>query len=75
MQALVDTGASVSIIKKRNICPSQIFQGRPICVRGYDGHTKQHSDWVVVTIQFQSNTIEVHALVIDGIEYDFLLSP
>lgn len=28
----------------------------------------------MVTIQFQSNTIEVHALVIDGIEYDFLLS-
>lgn len=53
---------------------SQVFQGRPVRVRSSDGHTKQHSHWGWSRLSSNQNTIDVHAIAIDGVEYDFLLS-
>lgn len=40
----------------------------------YGGRTRQHSEWVDRTVKFLSNTVYIQAPVMDGVEYDFLLS-
>lgn len=74
MRALVDSGASVSIIKRSRAKTEKIFTGKTVVVRGYDGREKEHCEWMRLKLKYQSQTAEILALVIEGIEYDFLLS-
>lgn len=60
---------------KRNKAKAEdIFRGRTVVVRGCDGREKKHSEWIRLTLKYQSQSAEILALVIESVEYDFLLS-
>lgn len=73
VRALVDTGASISIINAR-VFEGPTRTGRPIQVQGYDGSSRLLTEWASVKLEYQAQTIEVDVLVMEGVDYDFLLS-
>lgn len=74
MMALVDSGASVSIINAKLVDANRLHSGRILRVQGYDGKVTLHDQWALVNIEFQGQQIESEVLVIEGVTYDFLLS-
>lgn len=55
MMALVESGASVSILNAKLADLSHIHSGRVLLVQGYDGKVALHNQWTSVTIAFQGH--------------------
>lgn len=71
---LLDSGASISIINKTKTDVLKTYLGKTIQVQSYDGKKNLYEEWTTVTVTFEGQSIEVIALVIGGVDYDFLLS-
>lgn len=73
-ETLVDSGATVSIVNRREVDQGRVYKGRPIAVRSFDGTCRQLDEWTTVELSFKEQVLVAHALVMDGVEYSFLLS-
>lgn len=73
MQALVNCGASISIIHKTRANLLNVYSRKSVCVQLYDGKRQLHN-WINVVLVFQGQWAETSALVMNGVEYDFVLS-
>lgn len=74
VDALLDSGASITVINKAVVDDSCITEGKAVLVQGYDGHKTCYNTWAEPTIRYQDQEVTVRALVIDKIQYDMLLS-
>lgn len=74
LRVLVDRGASISILKRSRGKAEDIFKGRAILIRGYDGDEKDHCEWMSLTVKYHSQYAQVLALVIEVVKYDFSFS-
>lgn len=73
-KAFIDTGASVSVINRNKVDPDRVTTGRQVKVQGYDGHITSHNTWAEILLTYQQRVLSVQALVLSGVQYDFLLS-
>lgn len=73
-RALVDSGASVSIINKDKAKVSNTYIGKRVQVQSYDGKKKFYEEWTNVVVGFEGQSVDIEALVMDGVDYEFLLS-
>ncbi|KAH6938488.1 hypothetical protein HPB50_010024 [Hyalomma asiaticum] len=72
--ALVDSGASITVINANIVDSEKIQQGRPVEVHGYNGRRDVHDKWTSVSISRLGNSVAVQALVLDGVPYKLLIS-
>lgn len=74
VKALVNSGASVSVINKSLVSEKDILKGRPVQVQGFDGSRQLYDEWIKAKVTYQVQSTEIDALVVNGYEYQFLLS-
>lgn len=74
VSALIDSGASISVVKKSVVDPCSITKGKTVQVQGYDGQQTCYDTWAEPLICYLDQHIRVKALVIDNIQYDMLLA-
>lgn len=74
MKALVDSGASVSIINKDLVDVSHLHVGKTLRVQGYDGSVSSRNEWASVILECQGRRIRTEVLVLPDVTYEFLLS-
>lgn len=72
--ALVDSGLFVTFMNGRVLYPQSVLPGRRVRVKGFDGTSETFNRWAPVTITASEKTFITHALVIEELNYDFLLS-
>lgn len=74
VDALVDTGASISLVNKNIVDPENIRSGQPIEVHSYDDNVKLMQNWTTLEVEFKGKKIPVEALVAEDVEFVFILS-
>lgn len=74
MNALVDSGASVSIINRKQLDINHLHAGKVIRVQGYDGLVSSHNKWASVVTEFQGHSVTSTVLPMPNVAYNFLLS-
>lgn len=74
VDALVDTGASISLVNKKIVDEKKIRAGKPIEVHSYDNTIKLMENWVTLEVDFQGKKLTVEALVVEEVEFMFILS-
>lgn len=74
VKGLIDSGSSVTIVNRRLLQPQDLLPGRAVRIKGFDGTAKLFEHWARVTLRLSDSEIETEALVIDGVDYDLLLS-
>lgn len=73
-EALVDSGATISILNRQMADSRDIFHGRPVLVQAYDASQRSLDGWAKVKVEYQGQVVHLEALVMEWVEYDFLLS-
>lgn len=74
VDALVDSGASVSVINEALVKRKEIIRGRSVQVQSFDGTRQIYDKWVRTSVSFQGQNADIDALVVKGCDYKFLLS-
>lgn len=73
-RAVLDGGASVSIVNTKPVDPSKIFQGSKVKVFDWRNEYSALDQWTKVTLELDSFKGEVECLVLDKTFYDLLIS-
>lgn len=74
VQALVESEAPVFIIKKATTNLDNVDSGKTLSVQSYDEKRQFPHRWITVVLVLQGQCGGTAALVMDTVEYDFLLS-
>ncbi|KAL1479631.1 hypothetical protein MTO96_034812 [Rhipicephalus appendiculatus] len=74
VKALVDSGASITVINKSVIPELNVRKDSPVIVHGYDGKKQMHDEWADILIECQGKSTIVKALVLHGVRYELLMS-
>lgn len=74
VSALVDTGASVSLINQTMAKADDIRQGKVVTVKRYDGSSRTLHTWTRVSTYLAGEDFTVEALVMRDVEFMFILS-
>lgn len=74
MDALVDSGATVSGINVALVKCDEIIRGKPVQVQSFDRPTQVYEEWVKANVSYQGQRADISALVVKGCSYQFLLS-
>ncbi|KAL1476540.1 hypothetical protein MTO96_036424 [Rhipicephalus appendiculatus] len=74
VKALVDSGASITVINKNVIPELNVRKDSPVIVYVYDGRKQVHDEWADILIACQGKSTIVKALVLHGVKYELLMS-
>lgn len=73
-EVLIGTAASVSLVNRSIVEVGRVVTGRNMQVHSYDGKTRELNSWTVANIKFGGKELQIQALVIDKVDFDFILS-
>lgn len=74
VNALVDTGASVSLINEIMVKPEEMRRGKTITVKSYDGSSRTLHTWTRANVHLAGEDFTIEALVMRDVEFSFILS-
>ena len=74
LHAVLDSGASVSIVNRTAIKGMRARKGTRVSVHDYRGTVHEHDEWCSVLVQIGEEARTLKFLVVDELRYDMLIS-
>lgn len=74
VNALVDTGASISLINEILVKPDDMRRGKMVTVKSYDGSSRTLHTWTRANVHLAGKDFTIESLVMRDVEFSFILS-
>lgn len=72
--AVLDSGASVSVVNRKVVNNDKVQKGRRIVVEDYCANPSSYDEWCEILVRIDTEAKTVRFLIVDGAKYDMLLS-